>query len=78
MNWVETVKTIYQKLDANGFNHISKEIQDEQLKGGTGGEMFTLVVAKLISIKDDQPEVYALIEDETERMIKYARSINYI
>lgn len=78
MNWVDTLKTIYQKLDTKGFNHISKEIQDEQLAGGTSGEIFTLVLFKLTSIKDHQPEVYAVIKDETDWMIAYGRTIGYI
>ena len=72
------MKTIYQNLDANGFNHLSKEILEEQLTGGTGGEIFTLVMSKLISIKDHQPEVYALIKDETDWMIAYAKTIGYL
>ena len=64
LNWVNIIKDIYRRLDANGLHHLSYEIGEEHIKGGTLGEMFTLLVAKLISIKDHQPEVYALITEE--------------
>ena len=78
MDWVTIIKSIYQRLETNGFRDTSKEIQHEQLKGGTPGEMFTLVVSKLIDIKDQQPEIYAVIKEETDWMILYAKKINYL
>ena len=78
MNWITTLEDIYQRLEGKGFTHVSKEIKEEELKGGTGGEIFTLVLSKLMSIKDDQPEVYAVIQDETDWMIAYARTIGYL
>jgi hypothetical protein len=75
MSWIEILEAINEKLGTHGFMHISKEIEDEQLKGGTGGEIFSLVLSKLISIKKHQPEVYAVIQLETEWMIAYAKTI---
>ena len=77
MNWVDIVKDIHRNLDANGLHEISYEIGEEHKKGGTPGEMFTLVVAKLIAIKEHQPDVYAVIREETEWMIAYAKVIGY-
>jgi hypothetical protein len=45
--------------------------------GGTSGEMFTLVLEKLISIKEHQREVYAVIREETDWMIAYSKVIGY-
>jgi hypothetical protein len=78
MYWVDIIKDIYRTLDAHGLHDMSYEIGEEHVKGGTPGEMFTLVVAKLISIKENQPEVYALIKEETEWMIAYAKKIHYL
>jgi hypothetical protein len=78
MNWVDVIKDIYRTLDANGLHDVSFEIGEEHVKGGTPGEMFTFLVVKLKSIKEDRPEVYALIKEETEWMIAYARKINYL
>ena len=78
MNWHATLADIYQKLNTNGFPHISKELHEEQMQGGTGGETFDLVLSKLLSIKKGQPEVYAVIQLETEWMIAYAKTINYL
>jgi hypothetical protein len=78
MYWVNIIKDIYRKLDANGLLDISYEIGEEHIKGGTPGEMFTLLVEKLISIKDHQPELYAVIEDGTEWMIAYTKTIGYL
>jgi hypothetical protein len=77
MDWLSIVKAIHERLRTNGFNDISAQIHHAQLSGGTGGEMFTLVLEKLISIKKHQPEVYALIREETEWMIAYAKVIGY-
>jgi hypothetical protein len=78
MNWHTTLRTIYQKLDTTGFPDTSIEIRHEQLAGGTGGEIFTRVVSKLIAIKNHQPEIYSTIKDETEAMIAYGKSIKHL
>lgn len=78
MNWIDITQSIYERLDATGFHDVSKEILDEQLHGGTGGEAFTYVVYKLIEIKEQKPEAYAVIKEETEWMIAYAKKINYL
>lgn len=77
MSWISILDAIHQILTANGFNDISAEIRKAHLTGGTPGEMFTLVLAELISIKEHQPEVYALIREETDWMIAYAKKIGY-
>ena len=78
MNWVEVITLIYETLRAKGYRDIVYEIGEEHVKGGTPGEMFILIVTKLMSIKNTRPDVYALIKEETEWMIKYAQILNYI
>ena len=78
LDWVKNITSIYEILKKNGLHHVAFEIGEEHVKGGTPGEMFTLLVHKLIEIKRERPEVYALIKEETEWMIAYARKINYI
>ena len=77
MDWRIILKTIHEILTANGFNDVSAEIHDAHLEGGTPGEMFSLVVGTLMSTKANRPEVYALIREETDWMIAYARVIGY-
>ena len=78
LDWVTNIKSIYHILDTNGLHHVAFEIGEEHVKGGTPGEMFTILVHKLIEIKRERPEVYALIREETEWMLAYARKIDYI
>ena len=69
MDWVTNIKSIYHILDKNGLQHVSFEIGEEHVKGGTPGEMFLLLVVKLMDIKENRPEVCALIKEEREWMI---------
>ena len=36
MNWHNTLKEIYQKLEISGYNEIKEDIHEGQLSGGTG------------------------------------------
>jgi hypothetical protein len=78
MNWHNTLRSIYSKLDANGFHEISRDIYQGQLSGGTGGEIFDIVITKLISIKNNEPNVYEIIKTETDSLIDYGKSIGYL
>ena len=78
MDWATNITSIYEILKKNGLQHVAFEIGEEHVKGGTPGEMFILLVSKLMDIKECRPEVYALIKEETEWMIAYARKIDYI
>lgn len=78
MNWHATLNSIYVKLKTYGFAETSDELFQAQLSGGTGGEIFSAVVDKLIHYKKNNPDVYAVIKDETEAMIAFGRSINYL
>lgn len=77
MDWRIILQEIHEILTAPGLNDVSAEIHDAQLQGGTLGEIFSLVVGILMSIKTDRPEVYALIREETDWMIAYAKKIGY-
>lgn len=78
MNWHNTLKEIYQKLEVSGFNAIKVDIHEGQLSGGTGGEIFSIVLTKLIDIKRHHPDAFCVIENEVEEFIRYAKSINYL
>ena len=77
-DWISKLTEIHSILERKGFADVSEEILKEQVAGATGGEIFLLVVDKLISIKDERPEVYALIREETEWMIKYGKTMGYL
>jgi len=78
MNWHLTLKTVYKKLEDNGYAAMADELHEEQLKGGTGGEIFGLVLTKLLSFKETSPEVYSLIEGEVNEFIDFAKRIGYL
>lgn len=78
MNWHRTLQEIYSKLELNGLGEVSREIKDEQLQGGTGGEIFGLVMTKLIQIKNKRPRIYSVIAQEVDALIEYGKSIGYL
>jgi len=78
MNWHNTLNIIYSKLEAHGYPAISKEIHEAQLSGGTGGEIFDLVISRLVSIKKNKPDVYAIIKSEIDSLIEYGINIGYL
>lgn len=78
MDWLAILNDIHSNLEANGFRELSQEISEAQLEGGSGGEIFSIVLDRLIQIKEQHPDVYAVIREETDWMIAYARTINYL
>ena len=78
MNWHTILEDIHHTLKAHGFHELSQELFDAQLEGGTGGEIFSIVLDKLIQIKKQRPDIYLLIREEIDWMIAYARKINYL
>lgn len=78
MNWHNTLKEIFQKLELSGYNKIKEDLHEGKLSGGTGGEIFSIVLTKLIDIKRHNPDVFRVIEKEIEEFIRYAKSINYL
>ena len=78
MNWHDTLRSIYSKLDANGLSDISRKIYEGQLSGGTGGEILDIVLTELISIKNNEPNVYKVIKPEIDALINYGKSIGYL
>lgn len=78
MNWHNTLAQIYQKLEESGYADLSLELKTEQLKGGTGGEILSLVLAGLLSLRDLHPDAYSMVETEAEGMIEYGKEIGYL
>jgi len=78
MNWHKTLQVIYSKLESNGFSDVAHEIHEGQLSGGTAGEIFDIVVTILISIKNNQTDVYEIIKSEVDSLIDYGKSIGYL
>lgn len=78
MNWYNTLKDIYQKLEDAGYPEIKKDIHEGQLSGGTGGEIFLIVLTKLIELKRNNPKVYVIVKKEIDELIIYGKSINYL
>ncbi|MEO5600199.1 MAG: hypothetical protein ABIR06_04655 [Cyclobacteriaceae bacterium] len=78
MNWHNTLNEIYSKLNACGYSEISTDIHEGQLSGGTGGEIFDIIISKLIAIKTNKPHVYIIIKVEIDSIIEYGKSIGYL
>lgn len=75
MNFLESIESIKKILDNAGKSHFSAQILDLQLSGGTGGEVLISVCSKLLDIKELDNATYQLIKEESEKLIKYAKSI---
>lgn len=78
MNWIKELDKIYTKLDDNNLDEIKNKIFNSQLSGGTGGEIFLLVATMLIKIKEENSELYKLIKEETDLILKYGKDIGYL
>jgi hypothetical protein len=73
MSWMKDLYTIYQKLDAVGFEDVKKEIVKAHLYGCSGGEAYYLVLQQLVMIKKDKVQIYEVIKSEVENIIQYSR-----
>jgi hypothetical protein len=78
MIWMKDLYTIYQKLDAIGFEDVKKEIVKAQLDGCSGGEVYYLVLQQLVTIKKDRGQIYEAIKGEVENIIHYSKSRLYL
>jgi len=73
MSWMKDLYTIYQKLDASGFEDVKKEIVKAHLNGCSGGGIYYLVLQQLVMIKKDKAQAYEAIKGEVESIIQYSR-----
>lgn len=78
MNWHKKLKEIYNKLEEEGYYSIKREIYEGQISGGTAGEIFSIVLDKLINLKQTNHQAHEKIKSEIEEFIEYAKSINYL
>ena len=78
MNWHEALEEIYAKLESHGYEEMSVRIRTRELEGGTGGEIFDIVLSELLSIKETRHEVYDLIKPEVDSFIDFAKTIGYL
>ena len=68
MNWYNTLKDIYSKLNNNGYSSLANDIHEGQLSGGTSGEIFDIIISKLLKVKRDNSDEYFVIKDEVETL----------
>ena len=64
--------------EGKSLDEISKKINECLIEGGTLGEKFMSVALELTRIKDNEKQVYELIENEIDEILIYAKSINYL
>ena len=78
MDWRIELNKIYTVLEENNLKQLLQELQEAQLIGGTGGEIFMIMSNKLIEIKKTNPKTYSLIKTETDKIINYGIEIKYL
>ena len=69
---IEYIKTLLQEA---GCAEVSNDILEQQLAGGTGGEVLMAVCAMLLTLKGRNTSVYLVIEKDAEELIAYCRSL---
>jgi hypothetical protein len=75
MSFLRKIEGIKDKLSLAGYPNFVTEILDLQLSGGTGGEVLISVCSKLIEIKHTNRDAYLIIEDESDDLINYCKSL---
>jgi len=78
MDWRIELNKIYTVLEENNLKQLLQELQEAQLIGGTGGEIFMIMSSKLIEIKKTNPTTYSLIKTEADKIINYGIEIKYL
>ncbi|GHT98880.1 hypothetical protein FACS1894142_5790 [Spirochaetia bacterium] len=78
MDWRIELDKIYTILKENNCKELTQELMEAQLIGGTGGEIFIIMVTKFIEIKKSKQDIYNLIKNEVDNIINYAIKIKYI
>lgn len=77
-NWIVDLEKIYSILEYNNNHNIKDNLFETQLFGGTGGEIFLLVIDWLRKLELEEPKVYAMINVESNRIIEYGYTIGYL
>jgi hypothetical protein len=78
MNWHNTLLEIRAKLEDNGHVNVANDLFEIQLSGGTGGEIFEMLITQLIWIKKHDRDIYRIIASEIDSLIAYGISIGYL
>ena len=77
MTWVEHAQNIYTYFNNNGYKLVVDGLVNKYGIGGTPGEQLMIVCRWLAGIKNHQPKLYALIEQDAEPILKKGIAINY-
>lgn len=77
MNYIDEIELTKLALKSNGFEDLAKELSEQQLSCGTGGEVLESICAKLLGMKKEYPIAYNLISCHADKLIAYANSIGY-
>lgn len=75
MNYLETIQQIRTTLSVNGYENISNDVLEQQLSGGTGGEVLIMVCSFLLGLKERNSNAYEKIEGLVLPLIRYANSL---
>lgn len=77
-NWRIDLEKRYSILEYNNYHSIKNNLFEIQLSWGTGGEIFLLVVDWLRKLEHEEPEGYAIINVESNRIIEYGYTMGYL
>ena len=67
-NWLEDLNKLNSILDKNGLENLKRQIFENSLAWGTGGEILLIVDKLLIEVKKTNPEIYYKIKNEAENI----------
>lgn len=75
MNTKQEVEKIVKILNDKNYKTKADYIKQSELEGATGGEIFDILISKLLEIKKNDSKIYDFIRIPSEKILEYAESI---
>ena len=66
------------KLIQAGFQEDAIYLTDSEMTGSTGGEIFDILISRILEIQQEKPLIYEIIKNESEQILKYAKQIGHL
>lgn len=78
MNTSETLKKIVSILKKENFPKEADYLIESESIGSTGGEIFDILLGRLIELKKNNPSAYKKVEIQVNSILDYAKEIGRI
>ena len=78
MNVQIIVDVMCNTLEKKGCGELVSYLKECESIGSTGGEIFDLLLDRLMNIKLNKPSVFKYIENEAEQIFNYAREQGHL